>query len=462
MPIQVNAIRNTTYYNNQNIRSVNLNNKPWVNNSMDRAFFNCKNLQTVTNINNSVTNISNAFQYCSNLSTTPAIPNSVTNMRFAFEFCTNLSTAPTIPNSVIDASGFLSHCSQFFSSAKYPTIPQNVKRLDYMFASMSDRVITSVPQWCLDKWNNCSANVKTSMSGMFYDWTSLKSAPVIPNSVTDMSHTFAVCTNLTTAPSIPNSVTNMYDTFSHCNALVTAPTIPESVINMLGTFGDCTNLTGNIYIKSENVSNVRSGTITSIFINTTLTKNVYIPFTYDNGVYTKTYNTFISAGYDTQGTKEGVYLKDGSLVTLTVNPTVTTASVSFNTGTVSGKSCTVSRGTTVSYTLTDSTHDSRTLTETVTANKTVTPQMKLSLTNPNIASTSWVANAIAYGGTAIESGSYRLNRGSGRVNIAFDVTTDARGSITAITNIVNTSTASSSTTNPHILAVSWNQKEVWE
>ena len=39
-------------------------------------------------------------------------------------------------------------------------------------------------------------------------------------------------------------------------------------------------------------------------------KNVYIPFTYFNGVNTTTYNSFISAGYDTVGTTNKVYLKD--------------------------------------------------------------------------------------------------------------------------------------------------------
>jgi hypothetical protein len=46
------------------------------------------------------------------------------------------------------------------------------------------------------------------------------------------------------------------------------------------------------------------------FNETTLRKNVYIPFTYENGVNTETYNAFINAGYDKNGTTNGVYLKD--------------------------------------------------------------------------------------------------------------------------------------------------------
>jgi hypothetical protein len=45
-------------------------------------------------------------------------------------------------------------------------------------------------------------------------------------------------------------------------------------------------------------------------MGTTKTKNVYIPFTYENGVNTATYNSFISAGYNENGTNCGVYLKD--------------------------------------------------------------------------------------------------------------------------------------------------------
>ena len=45
-------------------------------------------------------------------------------------------------------------------------------------------------------------------------------------------------------------------------------------------------------------------------MNTSLTKNVYIPFTYQNRESTPTYNAFISAGYDEFGTKNGVYLMD--------------------------------------------------------------------------------------------------------------------------------------------------------
>lgn len=149
--------------------------------------------------------------------------------------------------------------------------------------------------------------------------------------------------------------------------------------------------------------------------------------------------------------------------TLTVNPTYSGASVQFNTsGTVSGNSITVPYGTNVSYTLTASGHETRTLTEMVYNSHTVTPQMRLSLINPTIASTAAVANAISDGGQAITAGHYQYIRGGTRT-YDFDVNTNARGVVTSITNIVNTG-GSISGTNPHQLVPTggWVWLEVWD
>jgi hypothetical protein len=88
-------------------------------------------------------------------------------------------------------------------------------------------------------------------------------------------------------------------TFAYCTNLVNAPIIPNNVTNMYGTFVGCAGLTGDIIIQSSNVVKA-----TNCFNNTTLTKNVYIPFN------STTYNSFINAGYNENGTSCGVYLKD--------------------------------------------------------------------------------------------------------------------------------------------------------
>ena len=75
---------------------------------------------------------------------------------------------------------------------------------------------------------------------------------------------------------------------------------------MSGTFSHCENLTGNIYILSNRITNA-----TDCFNMTSAIKNVYIPFTYSNNVPSATYNSFISAGYNTEGSGiYNVYLKD--------------------------------------------------------------------------------------------------------------------------------------------------------
>ena len=129
--------------------------------------------------------------------------------------------------------------------------------------------------------------------------------PTIPNSVVDMCGTFAYCRNLTTTPSLPNAVINIAECFMNCSNITSAGYIPNSVTNVRNTFAGCNNLTGSIYIQSNKIGDVKD-----CFANTSLDKNVYIPFTYENGVNTKTYNTFINAGYSTSTRKYGALLKD--------------------------------------------------------------------------------------------------------------------------------------------------------
>ena len=268
-----------TYQNCTNITSVNLHNVPFVNNNMSNAFYDCFNLTSVTGINENVIHMDYTFYNCSNLVNAPVIPNSVTNMVGTFYFCYNLVNAPVIPNSVTNMAVTFACCSNLVNT---PIIPNSV----------------------------------TDMFGTFGECNNLLNPPIIPNSVTNMAVTFYNCSNLVNAPVIPNSVTDMALSFEECTNLVNAPVIPNSVTNMYRTFNQCSNLTGNMYIQSENITNA-----TNCFNQTSLTKNVYIPFTYENGVNTLTYNSFINAGYTTNGSVNGVYLKDinKNTVNITLN-----------------------------------------------------------------------------------------------------------------------------------------------
>ncbi len=114
----------------------------------------------------------------------------------------------------------------------------------------------------------------------------------IPSSVTSMAWTFSSCQNLNQNIQIPSSVTNMSGTFTSCTNLNQNIQIPNSVTDMYHTFTSCTNLSSRINILSQNIANAAG-----CFSSTSLPKDVYIPYTYDNGTYTKTYNSFNSAGY---------------------------------------------------------------------------------------------------------------------------------------------------------------------
>ena len=191
---------------------------------------------------------------------------SINSMSSAFSGCINLTTAPEIPNSVTTLYQAFQNCN---SLVEPPEIPGSVTNMAFMF------------KYC----------------------QSLVNAPVIPNSVTDMIWAFEWCTSLANAPVIPNSVTSVVGTFNFCNSLTTAPEIPGSVTNMANTFYACKNMVGNVYIKSFNIANAYR-----CFYSTTNVKNVYIPFTYPNGVNSATYNSFITAGYKTDGSVCGVTL----------------------------------------------------------------------------------------------------------------------------------------------------------
>ena len=186
---------NTPFYNNPDVKMVDLQNVPFVNNNMYHAFDNCRNLTSVTGINQNVTNMFYTFYGCYNLNQNIQIPNSVTNMYSTFFYCMNLN--------------------------QNIQIPSGVTNMVYTF----------------DSCYNLNQNIQ------------------IPSGVTNTAYTFFYCNNLNQNIQIPNRVISMYVTFYHCNNLNQNIQIPNSVTNMYGTFDYCTNLQGTITINSANISN---------------------------------------------------------------------------------------------------------------------------------------------------------------------------------------------------------------
>ena len=276
---------------------INLVNTPNVGNSvwnMSHAFQGCTNLTNISNIPNNVTDMSYAFDCCYYLRDAPVLGNNVINIANAFNGCWNLTSTPNFPNTIVNMANAFAGCNRLITAAN---IPNGVNNLCQTFHGCENLV--SVPKLP----NNDSIDM---LSMTFYGCKKITDAPVLPN-VTYLDNTFMYCTNLVNAPVIPNTVIRMSETFEGCSSLINAPVIPESVTNCCRAFDNCSNLTGDVRFLSKEIIDV-----TGLFESTTLTKNVYIPYTYENRVNTTTYNTFVAAGYDENGTLEGVHLMDSS------------------------------------------------------------------------------------------------------------------------------------------------------
>ena len=107
------VIYNNCFNNTASLVSVDLRDVPFVSNSMYDAFYNCRNLISVYNINPNVTNMRSTFYSCFNLNQNIQIPSSVTNMSSTFESCHNFNQNIQIPNSVTNMYWAFSYCLNF-------------------------------------------------------------------------------------------------------------------------------------------------------------------------------------------------------------------------------------------------------------------------------------------------------------------------------------------------------------
>ena len=194
---------------NSALQSIDLQHVPFVMGNMSYAFCNCRNLTSVTNMNENVESLAFTFNGCSIFNQEIRIPNSVTNMVNTFSRCSSFNQEIQIPNSV------------------------------------------------------------TNMRGTFYGCSSFNQPINIPDSVVDLDSAFHDC-GLNCDVSIGSSVENMGATFAWCSSF------------------DNKNITifsPNIYAVSTTFT-AFSGSV-----------NVYIPFKYENGVNSLTFDSFVSAGY---------------------------------------------------------------------------------------------------------------------------------------------------------------------
>ena len=254
------------------------------------SFNNCTNLQNVSGYIG-WGSIGWLFQNCQNITNCNLTVGDIYNGSLVFSDCRNLTNLNLTINSVSNATKFFKNCVKLDSFIEL----NGVKYLEETYADMS--IPTLPPQ---------IANTVTNMRGTFQNCTNLITMPDLSN-CTDLKcldYAFCNCLSLVTTTTIPETVTEMCCTFENCTNLVNAPVIPNNVCRIDSLFEGCTNLTGNIYIMSERANTIYGRS----FQNTSLQKNVYFPYTYNNGVYTIAYNTFTNY-YDENGTTDGVYLK---------------------------------------------------------------------------------------------------------------------------------------------------------
>ena len=207
------------------------------------AFCCCSSLISIT-IPNNVTSIGkSAFASCSSL-TSITIPNGVTSIEMsAFFNCSSL-TSITIPNSVtsIEPNAFYG-CSSLTSI----TIPNSVTSIGSgTFSGCSSLAavhITNLEAWCKIAFHNGSASPLTIARNLYLNGELVRNL-VVPNSVTKIGEFAFCCCSSLTSITIPNSVTSIgKSAFASCSSL-TSITIPNGVTSIeMSAFFNCSSLT---------------------------------------------------------------------------------------------------------------------------------------------------------------------------------------------------------------------------
>lgn len=367
--LYINNAQNVNYYN-AFYNCQKLTTPPVITNStatsLADAFLNCRNLSATSNfqdfynIFSGATNMNRTFFNCVNANfANVTVPKTVTDLTWCFGHTKIKKIHIPKTDNEVYMSQFVSNCPSLTDVTGYLYAKNWVGGVNssITFGNRMDNVV------------NFTVNLGSSMTDIshtfeginydsysFYGFLKLKHGPVNFGGAVNMAYTFNNCQNLISVGNIPNTVTNMRCCFFHCANLTQVgdtpgviTNLPDSVIvaraafseclnlphlpfpgnsvtdldnyafncqkitsynyyfpmsvqRMNQTFWNCQNLTGDIYIKSNQV-----GYATNCFMNTSLPKNVYIPFKYANDVYTQTYNTF-NAIYGTGA--NGVTLKN--------------------------------------------------------------------------------------------------------------------------------------------------------
>ena len=289
-------LTNTTFQSNRNVIDVDCSKTQFYDGNAVNAFHNCRNLKSVTNIPDNITNMYYTFWDCINMNTTPTIPNNVINMCAAFLNCGNITTAPTIPNSVTNMRSCFSDCTNL--TVPPSIIPSLVTDMNHAFSNTN---ITTTPDMS-------NASSVSNFHAAFYNCRYLTTVTSYPPTGSTFDYAFYNCIRLTTVPNvIPNNIVSTYSTFYNCPNLNNVNIFfPPTVVNMQSCFYNCKLTTGNFYIYSTEAT--IAGFPTDRYSSSK--KNVYFPFTYDNGVYTTIYNNYNNYYGISDATYYNIYITD--------------------------------------------------------------------------------------------------------------------------------------------------------
>jgi surface protein len=212
----------------------------------------CTRLKNFTvNSNSTITNTSNMFRACCSLESVPLFnTDSVTTMANMFDGCSSLESVPLfITTSVTSMNNMFKECISLRSVPLFSTA--SVTSMFSTFVNCSS--LPSVPLF--------NTSLVSNMSSMFSGCVSLESVPLLNTaSVTDMSSMFAFCSSL---PSVPlfntASVSNTSSMFSNCRSLKSIPLFnTASVSNMSAMFNLCASLESVPLFNTNSVTSMIS------------------------------------------------------------------------------------------------------------------------------------------------------------------------------------------------------------
>ena len=311
--------------------------------SMAGTFNNCSNLainsQTLTFPSNLI-HMNYTFRNCSSLENIPTIPNSVTNMSYAFSGCSNLHSVGNIPESVTYIDGTFYECSNLTSIPNIET--NNLIFMNNAFyntgvnslsSNQASTVLDFSNQYNLINVSGAFYNIGDKFNELRFGSEKIEGASnviktqsssdvnvYIPYTYSEPGNHRVICYKYQNNSSELNGLL-IYSTVDAPNVYGTTMTnftYPKNMVYMLnnGVFEDVGKsarilryrYSRNYFIQMQNSGIMPFVNTNSAYFYRDATNDILMP--YNVGDYSTTYNSFIAAGYDENGTKDGVYLKD--------------------------------------------------------------------------------------------------------------------------------------------------------